>query len=211
MAQSLGIENTTGWTDQQLSGSLESYANASSTLFNPALRNGYSAWSVDVDDAISSVNHVASTHGQLTRIYVPANCTVGHVDFYFTTTGTVTVFLAGLYSATGAQLAITSSSLHGSIVNTALTTANLATSANLVGGNNYYLFTTMTWSVQPVLAGVTYPAGGAGGAIAFGNAGSVVATAPITADYGVQATLPASLTLSGLTGLGTKIWAGLRV
>lgn len=209
MAQSLGIENTTGWTDQQLS-SLESYANASSTLFNPALQNGYNAWSLELDDATSATNIVASTHGQLTRIYVPANCTVGHADFYFTTTGTVTVFLAGLYSSTGAQLAITSASAHGSIVNTALTPVTFASSANLVGGNYYYMFTTLTWSVQPVVAGVTYPAGGAGGAIAFGNAGVTVATAPITADYGVQATLPASLTLSGMTGLGTKMWVGLR-
>lgn len=209
MATSLGIENTNGWTDQQLSGSLESYSNASSTLFAPSLQNSYSAWSMPMESAASATNHVASTHGQLTRIYVPSNCTVGHVDFYFTTTGTTTVFLSGLYSATGAQLAVTAES-HAAIINTAITPVAFTTSPTLAGGNFYYLFTTITWSVQPVLAGATYVAGGAGGAIAFGNANLTVASAPSTADYGVQAILPASLTLSGLTGLGTKIWAGLR-
>jgi hypothetical protein len=208
MATSLGIENTTGWTDQQLA-SLESYANASSTLFVPSLQNGYNAWSLELDDATATVNFPASTHGLLTRIYVPANCTVGHVDYYFTTTGTTTVFLSGLYSATGAQLA-TSVDAHAAIVNTALTPVAFAASANLVGGNYYYLFTTITWSVQPVLAGVTYPTGGSGGAIAFGNAGVTLASAPITSDYGVQATLPASLTLSGQIGYASKVWAGLR-
>lgn len=204
-----------GWTNQSTTfnsnKSLESYGSPNSALYNPAAQNGYVAWSMLPDDSISTTNHVASTHGQLTRIFVPSNATVGHADFYFTTTGTVTVFYAGVYTASGAQVSgLTTAESHASIVNTALTSLAFTSSAMLTGGQFYYVFTTMTWSVQPVLSGYTASAGGSGGNIAMANAGVAVATAPVTADYGVQATLPASLTMSGLTGLGTKIWVGLR-
>jgi len=203
-----------GWTNQSASPystGLESYSNTSAPLFDPPQANNYVAWTLIPDDAIGTTNHVASTHGQLSRVFIPANGSVGHLDFLFTTAGTVTVFYAGIYSATGVQLAVTAES-HASISGSAITALALTAATNLTGGTFVYVFTTMTWSVQPVLAGVNYAsAGGATNyAIAMANAGLTVATAPNSSDYGVQATLPASLTMSGLTGYGSKPWIGLR-
>jgi hypothetical protein len=204
-----------GWTNQNLgqaigtlTTNIEAGAGPGSPGYQTPSQNNYVAWSMIPQDSIGTTNHVATTHGQLTRVIVPQVAPVGHIDFYFTTTGTTTVFYAGLYTGTGVQVAATAES-HASIVNTGLTSLAFAAST-IVSPGIYYVFTTITWSVQPVLSGYTATAGGAGGAIAMANAGLAVATAPDTADYGVQATLPASLTLSGLTGLGVKLWCGLR-
>lgn len=208
-----GITNQgVGWTNQSsspYSSDLESYAGPSSSLFNAANQNGYVAWSMLPDDAIASTAPAATTHGQLTRVFVPAGGPVGHLDFYLSAIGTPTAFYAGVYSATGVQLAVTAES-HAALLNTGLTSLALTASTTLTGSSFVYVFTTMTYTGSPTFAGCTYLVGGTGGNIAIANANVAAATAPVTADYGVQATLPASLTLSALTGLGTKIWVGLR-
>jgi hypothetical protein len=198
-----------GWTNQQYT-SLESYSGPSSELFNAAVGNGYLAWSGLPNDFNTAVAWpVASTHGLLTRVFVPTNCSVGHADFYFPATGTPTVFDVSLFTSAGVQLAAAADA-HSSVVNTALTPVAFTASATLTGGTFVYVFSTLTYTGSPTIAGWTAVAGGTGGAIAYANANLTVATAPDTADYGVQATNPSSLTLTGLTGLASKIWVGLR-
>lgn len=199
-----------GWTDQSTQYNsnlnLETSAGPNSSLLNSAALNGYVAWSLIPEDSIATVNHAASTHLQLTRVLVPANGSVGHLDFDFTTGGTVTVFWAGIYSAAGVLLA-TSAESHTLISTSALTPIAMTTSVNLSGGTVYYVGTTLTWSVQPVLAGSTM--GGGAGTTWMTNPNLTVATAN-SADAGVNATLPATVTMSSNTFLANKIWVGLR-
>lgn len=195
-----------GWTNQSTqfnsNKSLQSYGAPNSGIFNAAANNGYGAWSLIPEDAVASVNHAASTTLQLTRVWVPTSITVGHLDFDFTTVGTVTVFWAGIYSAAGTLLG-TSAESHAAIANPALTPIALTSSVNLSGGSFYYVGTTLTWSVQPVLAGSTMVSA------AVANANLTAATAN-TATAGTNATLPSTITMSSNTTIATKIWVGLR-
>jgi hypothetical protein len=195
-----------GWTNQSTTfntnKSLESYGAPNSALYNAATNNGYVAWSLIPEDAIATVNHAATTVLQLTRVFVPASATVGHVDFNFTTSGTVTVFYAGIYSAAGVLLGSTAES-HASISTSAITGLALSSSVNLSGGSFYYVGTTMTWSVQPVMAGSTM-------ASAFVANANLTAATDNTATAGTNATLPSTITMSSNTAIATKLWVGLR-
>lgn len=195
-----------GWTNQSTqfnsNDSLYSYGSPNSSLYNPASNDGYSAWSLIPEDAIATINHAATTVLQLTRVFVPSNTTIGHLDFNFTATGTVTVFWAGIYSASGSKLATTAES-HSAITTTALTSLALASSVNLTGGSNYYVATTMTWSGQPILAGSTM-------ASAYVANPNLTAALSNTATAGTNATLPTSITMSSNTQIATKLWVGLR-
>jgi hypothetical protein len=196
-----------GWSNQQYT-SLESYSGPTSELFNAAVGNGYLAWSGLPNDFNTAVTPPVSTHALLTRVFVPTNGVVGHADFYFPTTGTPTVFYAAVFSAAGAQLA-TSAESHSGIVASALTPVAFTASAALTGGQFVYVFTTLTYTSTLTMAAWT-AVGSSTGPAAYANANLAVATAPDTCDYGVQATVPTSLTLTGLTGLASKIWVGLR-
>ena len=78
---------------------LESYAGPSSTLFDPPNANGYAAWSLIPEDAITTNLAHTSTNGFLTRVFVPANGSVGHLDINITSSGAITNAVFGLYSA----------------------------------------------------------------------------------------------------------------
>lgn len=194
------------WTNQSTqynsNKSLDSYGSPNSTLFNSAANNGYVGWSLLPEDAIATVNTAASTTLQMTRVYVPNGGSVGHLDFDFTTAGTVTVFWAGIYSASGVLLATTAES-HAAISASALTPLALTTAVNLTGSTNYYVGTTLTWSVQPVVAGATISS-------AYMTNPNLTAATANSATAGTSATLPSTVTMSSNTLTASKLWVGLR-
>jgi len=217
-----GVTNIVpGWTDQATSpysSGLESYTGPSNTLFDPPQSNGYGAWTLIPEDAINTNAHT-STYGYLMRMFVPANFSCGHLDMICTANSGVTAAYFGLYSASSFATGplVYTGEVHASIV--ASTTAPVAltwngassaSSVNLIGGQTYWVYYTMTFSTSATLAGsvgtsvismnpnLTASATSANNAMQLASA---------------QSALAANTTLAPQTtwaNYATKTWFGLR-
>src|ERR1700744_2152384 len=89
-----------GWTNQSATfnsdKSLQSYGAASSSIINPALRQGYSAWTYD--PALATGTAVTTTPTLAALVYVPQSFTCSHVDV--SAVATAGSLVVGLWLAT---------------------------------------------------------------------------------------------------------------
>src|SRR5690348_9228670 len=119
MATSVGPDGIAvsgyGWTNQSSTfnsnKSLESSAGPNSSLLNSAAQNGFLAWSMIPQDSISTHTIGTTLTNYLVRVYVPANGTSTKAAIVpHTNVANISAFYMGLYSAAGAQLAVTAES-----------------------------------------------------------------------------------------------------
>lgn len=206
-----GIDVTgLGWTNQSAlfnsNKSLESSAGPNSSLLNSAAQNGFLAWSMIPQDAISTHTVGTTLTNYLIRVYVPANgtSTKGAIIPH-TNAANISAFYMGLYSTAGAQLAVTAES-HAAIVssgNDAVYEPSWTASVPVTGGQFYYILVLTGWATgAPTYAGCT------GSSAASLNAGLTAATG-YSVSNGTAATPPASYTMSSNTLLATAPWVAI--
>lgn len=126
--------------------------------------NGYQAWSMAPSDATQSVaiGATATSFGWLTKVYAAVGGSCGHIDMV-TATGapaTITGAVFALYNSAG--FAVGPLAWTNSRTQTFFTAANTAfsipwdgtgspTTVNLVAGQTYWVYTTVTFSSTGVL------------------------------------------------------------
>jgi len=203
-----------GWTNQSTTfnsnKSLESYGAAASSIINPALRTGYSAWTYDPILAKDTAVSIATPTTAVLN-YVPQSFTCSHVDLIaVATAGNITV---GLWPATApagtatplAFSAATAASL-GALNSLTFNGTGSATSVTLTGGQSY--FVTLFGSAATTVATMTDPAS------YITNASNPAYTITTTYRAGTVGTLTGTLTTASVFGtstLGATIpWVGLR-
>lgn len=214
MATSVGPDGISvpgvGWTNQSTqfnsNKNLESSAGPNSTLYNAAARNGFLGWSMDNLDAVTQFTIGTTLTNYLTKVYVPANgVTTKAAIIPHTNVANVATFYMGLYSAAGAQLAVTAES-HTPLIaagNDAIYEPSWTTSTTVTGGNFYYIAVIVGWATgAPTFAGV------AGSSAASLNAG-LSAAASFSASNGTAATPPASYTMASNTALASALWVAI--
>jgi hypothetical protein len=201
-----------GWTNQSTTfnsnKSLESYGAAASSIINPALRLGYSAWTYDPILANGTATSIGTTLAVL--IYVPQSFTCSHVDMIpVATAGNITV---GLWSATApagtatplAFSAATAASL--AALNTlTFNGSSSPTSVNLTGGQFY--FVTLFSSAATTVATLTDPASYITNA---SNLGYTISTTYRAGSVATTAALTTSSTFGTSTLGATVPWVGLH-
>lgn len=207
-----------GWTTQSTqfnsNKNLESNAGPSPILVDPPAANAYGAWSMIPEDAIASNAHT-STAAWLTRVFVPANFSCGHID-YVVVSGSATNVVIGLYSAASfavgplAWTAPQGSLGSAGLVALAWNGTNSPTSVTLQGGQTYWVYTEIT-GTSPVLAG----SAGANASSMNPNltASATFANNSLTIAAGPYTTLTATSTLTPQTtwaNSALKYWFGLR-
>lgn len=223
-----GYDNVTfpmGWTDQLVtnpgvgasleSGGAASFAGAVAT---PSA-NSYLAWSQSPEDSSSALT-VVTTVGYLTRVVAATGGAVGHLDVVFHTAGTTTNVIYGIYS--GASFAsgplAWTADVHASVVagvnSFTWNGASSPASVNLVAGQTYWIYTEVTTSAAPTIAGVT-GAGAQEAAMLNTNltATSAFANNAMSLAAGGPTTLAANTTLTPQTSWvnsALKFWYGLR-
>jgi hypothetical protein len=206
-----GIDVTgLGWTPQSSlfnsNKSLESSAGPNSSLLNSAAQNGFLAWSMVPQDAISSFTVGTTSTNYLVRIYVPANGVSTKAGIVpHTNSANITGFYMGLYSSAGAQLAVTAES-HSAIVtsgNDALYEPAWVSSVSVTGGQFYYVLVLTTWGT-----GAPTYAGCAGSSAASLNAG-LAAAAGYSVSNGTATPPPASYTMSSNALLASAPWVAI--
>lgn len=203
-----------GWTNQSTTfnsnKSLESYGAASSALINPALRQGYSAWTYDPIFATGTVASIA-TPTTAVLVYVPQSFTCSHVDL--ATVGTAGNITVGLWPATApagtavplAFSAATAASL-GAVSPIAFNGSSSATSVNLTGGQSYFvtLFSSAATTVSCLVTDESYTA----------NVSTLPYSITTTYRVGTVGTLTGTLTTASVFGTSTLTatipWVGLR-
>lgn len=166
-----GVSYPAGWSDQvNLASQLESGGGGGSLGSPNPATNGYLTWSVDPEDCTASValGATATSFGWLTKVTAGASGPAGHLDMV-TATGapaTITGCVFALYNsasfATG-PLAWTASktATQFTAANTAFSFtwdgASSPTAPQLISGQNYWIYTTVTFSSTGVLtlAGTT--------------------------------------------------------
>ena len=201
-----GVEFGVGWTDQSMTGSLESYAGPGSLVVDTAEYYGYLATTTPAALASATLSLV-TTNVYVARLYIPTTAAATYADTFATTAGTVTVADAGLYSTTGAQLttALTANlTTHTNAWGAGLNTWQFITPVTLQAGNYYYVAIQLTSSAAPSVA--------ASPASPIQNI-NLNATTSDFSIYGTNAALPASLTLSTLVtndSVLAKPWIGIR-
>jgi hypothetical protein len=165
--------------------------------------SGYLGWTCPVGQATSTAA-LTTTDIYVIAVYVPVGGTTSALDVYATTTGTVTVADAGLFTLAGVQVAeaLTANlTTHSAAWGSGLNTWGWASSAPVTGGTTYYVTIETTNSAQPSLAA---------------QAASPVINANLpTNQYNYATystgTVPASITPASLSGATTAVpWVGLR-
>lgn len=203
-----GVTFPGGWTDQaNLTGSLESYANSSSYLFNPPSQNGFLAWSMVPQDSIASFTIGTTLTNYLTKIFVPASgTTTKGACIPHTNVANVSAFYMALYSADGQTKIAATAESHTPLIasgNDVLYEPSWAASASVVGGLFYYVVMIVGWATgAPTFAGC------AGSSAASLNAGLTAATS-FAASNGTAATPPASYTMASNTALASAPWVAI--
>lgn len=217
-----GVTNiVAGWTDQALtpySSGLESYGGGTLGIAATPAGNGYLGWSMIPEDAIASNSHT-STQAFLVRVVASTGGSCGHLDMVFTTLGTVSNAVFGIYNAASfavGPLAWTgqvSASLTAPTGMTSLTWngASSPASVNLQAGSTYWIYYELTFSTATNLAG------SAGANITSMNANLTAsatnANNSMVLASGGPTSLTASTTLTPQTSWinnALKTWFGLR-
>lgn len=214
MATSVGPDGIAvsgyGWTNQstlfQSNLSLESSAAPNSDLFSTAAQNGFLAWSMITQDAISTHTVGTTLTNYLIKVFVPASgATTKAAIIPHTNVANISAFYMGLYSAAGAQLAVTAES-HTAIQtsgNDAVYEPSWTTATTVTGNTFYYILVLAGWATgAPTFAGCT------GSSAASLNAGLTAATG-YSVSNGTAATPPASYTMSSNTLLATAPWVAI--
>lgn len=222
-----GFDNVTfpmGWTDQLVTNpgvgaSLESSGAGSFGGVATPSNNSYLAWSMPPEEAAATLT-VVTTVGYLTRVIASTGGAMGHLDVVFNTAGTTTNVIYGIYSgasfATG-PLAWTAD-VHASVVaglnSFTWNGASSPASVNLVAGNTYWIYTEVTTSAAPTIAGATN-AGAQAAALLNANltASASYANNALSLAAAAPTTLAANTTLTPQTSWvnsALKFWYGLR-
>ena len=214
--QSAGPDGITvpggAWTNQSTlynsNKTLESYGAASSSIINPAVRQGYSAWSFDPILAVGTAPSMSGVTWSV-LVYVTSSFTTANID-WIQVAGTPNV-TCGLWPATAPA---------GTATPLAYTTAAAATAAavntqawntavSLTGGNFY--FVTVYGSTTGTIASATSESAAAA------NAGYYAGTAySITTTYRSGNVGTLNGTLTGSSVFGTSVlevntpWVGLH-
>lgn len=165
--QSVGVDGVTtiipGWTDQSntpYSSDLESSGGGTLGIASTPAGNNYLAWSMIPEDAIASNSHT-STQAFLVRVVAATGGPAGHLDMAFTTLGTVSNAVFGIYNAASfavgplAWTAEVHASLQAAGTMTSLTWngASSPASINLQAGATYWIYYELTFSTGTNLAG----------------------------------------------------------
>lgn len=203
-----------GWTNQSSTfnsnKSLQSYGAASSSIINPALRQGYSAWTYDPVLATGTAASIA-TPTTAVLVYVPQSFTCSHVDLV--TVGTAGNVTVGLWSAnapagTATPLAFSAATAAtlGAVSTLTFNGTNSPASVNLTGGQSYFvtMISSAATTVACLIADETYTA----------NASTLGYSITTTYRAGTVGTLTGTLTTASVFGtstLGATIpWVGLH-
>lgn len=211
-----------GWTPQSSqynsNKNLQSYPAANSVIIDPPTGNGYGAWTLIPEDALTSNAHT-STSGYLMRFVVPANFSCGHLDMIATAAPTsVTNAVFALYSAASFATGplVWSANLSASFSAAGVITATWGGTSSpssyfLQGGQTYWVYYELTYSGGISLAAST-------GATATSMNPNLTASASFANNaMSLASSAPTSLTATTtLTPQTTwansavKTWFGLR-
>lgn len=223
--QSVGVDGISvpgvGWTDQSLtpySSGLESSGGGTLGIASTPAGNNYLGWSMIPEDAIASNSHT-STQAFLVRVVAASGGPAGHLDLAFTTLGTVSNAVFGLFNASSfavgplAWTAEVHASLQAPGTMTSLTWngTNSPASPSLVAGTVYWIYYELTFSTATNLAG----SAGANAATMNANltASATNANNSMVLTSGGPTSLAANTTLAPQTSWANnalKTWFGLR-
>jgi len=224
--QSVGVDGISvpgvGWTDQALtpySSGLESSGGGTLGIASTPAGNSYLAWSLIPEDAYQTFTPTTLV-GYLTRVVASTGGACGHLDMVLHSAGTTTNAVFAIYS--GASFAsgplAWTADVHASFAaGTNSFTWNGASSpatANLVAGVTYWIYTEITTSAAPTIAGAV-PTGAQSAAILNVNLTATASFANNSMSLAAAAptSLTASTTLTPQTSwanLNSKMWFGLR-
>lgn len=213
--QSAGVDGITnpgvGWSDQTYSTSLESSGNSSSINFNPALKNGYNAWTCEPILAGGTPLSISATTAAV-RVYVPANFSCSKIDF-INATGTENVTV-GLWPATAPAGTATplawsaaTAATAGALQQLTLNGASSPSAVTLVGGNFYFitLFGSTTGTVACQVGAQIYETNANAG-----SAWSVTTTYQAATVGTLTGTLTAASVFGTSTLIASNVWVGLH-
>lgn len=224
--QSVGVDGIAvpgvGWTDQSTtpySSGLESSGGGTLGIATTPAGNGYQAWSLIPEDAYQTFTPTTLV-GYLTRVVASTGGPSGHLDMVLHSAGTVTNAVFALYS--GASFAtgpiVWTADQHAAFaagtVSMTWNGAGSPASANLAAGVTYWVYTEITTSAAPTIAGAV-PTGAQSAVILNVNltATSSFANNSMSLAAGAPTTIASNTTLTPQTSwanLNSKMWFGLR-
>lgn len=198
---------------------LESYGGGTLGIASTPAGNNYLAWSLIPEDAYQTFTPTTLV-GYLTRIVASSGGSCGHLDTVLHSAGTTTNAVFALYS--GASFAtgplVWTADVHASFAaGTNSFTWNGASSpasVNLQAGVTYWVYTEITTSAAPTIAGAV-PTGAQSAAILNVNltASATFANNSMSLAAAAPTSLTSSTTLAPQTSwanLNSKMWFGLR-